>query len=124
MRANGLIISYLAGAAIPARTFVKFSADRTVVAAAAATDAIIGVTTEVACASGDFVDVIRSGFAEVIAAGAITRGTHVTSDGNGNAVACAPGTGTTAQSIGICEVTAAASDIVDILVVRSQITTP
>lgn len=124
MPVNGLIRSYTAGAAIPARTLVKFSADRTVVPAAAATDAIIGVTTEVAAPSGESVDVIRSGLAEVIAGGAITRGTHVTSDANGNAVACAPGTGTTAQSIGIADVTAAASDIIDVMIVRSQITTP
>lgn len=124
MPANKLIKTYTAGAAIPAKTLVKFSADRTVVPAAAATDAIIGVSTEVAAASGDPVDIIREGLAEVIANGAITRGAYVTSDAGGLAVAAAPGTGTTAQTIGICEVTAAAGDMIDIMVVRGQLTTP
>jgi len=116
--------TYTAGADIPARTLVKFSADRTVVPAAAATDAIIGVSTEVDASNGDPVDIYRDGLVEVIAGGNLTRGTYLTSDVNGNAVESAPASGNTAQTIGIAEVSAVAGDIIDVMLVRGQLTTP
>ena len=116
--------TYRAGADIPAKTIVKFSADRTVVPAAAAGDLLIGVSTEVAAKSGDPVDVIREGIVEVIASGVINRGDYVTSDAAGQAVVCAPITATKAQHIGIAEVTSAAGDIIDMLIQRGQLTTP
>lgn len=120
----GLVKTYKAGADIAARTLVKFSADRTVVAAAAATDLAIGVTTEVDCSSGDEVDVIRTGLVEVIAGGVIARGGLVTADSSGHAVACAPSAGAVARAIGVAEVTAASGDIIEITLGASQVTTP
>ncbi len=85
---NNLILlkNYIADAAIPANTLVKFSADGHVVPAASATDSIIGVSDNVAAAIGERVDVIRFGIAPVIYGGVVTRGDLLTTDANGNAV--------------------------------------
>ncbi len=84
----GLTKNYNAGGAISKRRFVRFGADdKTVVQAAAATDSIIGVSTDVDTVLGEPADVIHGGIALVEAGGVITRGQAVTSDANGKAVA-------------------------------------
>jgi hypothetical protein len=116
--------TYRAAADISARTIVAFSADRTVTPASAATDLLVGVSTEVDATEGDPVDIHREGLVEVIAGDTITRGQFVTADADGNAVPCAPAAGQRAQYIGIAEVSAAEGDIIDIMLVRGQLTTP
>lgn len=79
--------NYIADAAIPASTLVKFNtADGHVVPAAAATDSIIGVSGDLAAAQGERVDVIRFGIAPVIYGGVVTRGDLLTTDANGHAI--------------------------------------
>ncbi|MBW4484894.1 MAG: DUF2190 family protein [Tildeniella torsiva UHER 1998/13D] len=94
MRTDGLIKAYNAGGAIGARLFVKpHSTAGQVVVAAAATDKIIGATTEIASASGDRVDVALTGIAEIIYGGTVAAGDLVTSDSAGKAVVAAPSAG-------------------------------
>jgi hypothetical protein len=120
----GITRTFVAGGDISGRTFVKFSADDTVVKATAATDAIIGVTERLDVASGERVDVVLSGIAEVVAGGSITRGTDVTADANGKAVACAPAAGETARRGGIAHLAAASGDYVEVMVTPATVTTP
>lgn len=108
--------AYSPGAAIEAFRIVKFSADGTVVKAAAATDKSIGVSTALAAASTDTrVDVIRSGIAEVLYGGNVAVGDLLTSDANGKAVAAAPAAGVNNRIIGIAEVAGVDGDVGSVL---------
>lgn len=112
--------NFTAGAAVSKRRLVKFgSADFTVIQAAAATDLIIGVASELDAASGARVDVHVTGIAEVEAGGTITRGAKVTADADGKAVAAAPAAGVNNQIAGIAMVSASAGDIIDVLLAPS-----
>lgn len=103
---------FKAGAAIPARTLVKFGADdASVVPATASTDAIIGVSNELAAAIGEPVDIVLLGIPEVVLGGNVTRGDPLTSDANGHAVTAAPAAGVNARIIGFALVSGVANDI-------------
>ena len=112
----GLIKTYTAGGTIAPRRLVKYGAnDGEVLQAAAATDLIIGVSGSAEThASGERIDVILSGSAEVDAAGVIARGSKVVSDANGKAVIAAPAAGSNVHVAGFVMVTSAANDIVDV----------
>lgn len=118
--------AYNATATIGPGLFVKFSGSGSVAPAAAATDSIIGASRPgVTAASGDRVDVQHVGIADIVAGGTITRGGLVTSDSAGKAVASAPSTGTTDRSCGIALESAAAGDIIPVLLaIGGQQTTP
>lgn len=108
-----LFKSYSAGAGIAAYTLVKFSAAETVVAAAAASDFIVGVSHDVAAATGERVDVAHDGIAFVVAGAAIAQGALLTSDASGRAVTAAPGAGTNNRVIGFAiEAAAALGDVI------------
>lgn len=79
--------------------------------AAAATDFLMGVCESVGPASGERLDVIKAGIADVEFGGTVTRGGPVTADANGKAVAAAPGAGANVRIIGFAEVSAVAGDI-------------
>jgi Uncharacterized conserved protein (DUF2190) len=99
---------------IPAYTYVKpGSADGTVVAAAAATDNIIGVTGELPVVAGERVDVTLIGISYLVAGAASTRGAPLTSDASGRGVAAATGNRVGAISL---ESAAAAGDQIRVLV--------
>lgn len=118
----GLVKSFIAGGTINPNTFVKFSADNTVVAAAAATDVIIGVcVTPNGVTSGQRVDVQLTGVAEVKMGGTVARGTPVTSDANGKGVAPAPAAGVNNYVAGRAMVTSADGDLIDVLLAPSTI---
>src|SRR5690606_10711226 len=85
--------AYDAGADVAGRRIVKFSTDTAVVQGAAATDALIGVSTSLSAESGERVDVIRVGIAEVDYGGNVTRGDPLTSDASGKAVKATAGSG-------------------------------
>src|SRR6266404_2666864 len=90
----GLIKSYNAEGGINPYTIVKFGAnDFGVVAAAAATDKLIGVTREFGSASGEPIDVIHDGVTYVKLGGTVARGDLLTSDASGQAIVAAPGVG-------------------------------
>jgi hypothetical protein len=124
MSNHEFIKTYSAGADIPARTIVKFSAANTVVPASAATDKIIGITSEVPAVSGGPVDVVREGLVEVICGGILAQGDFVTSDASGYAVKCNPAAANTARYIGVSESVTAAGDIALVFLVPGQLTTP
>lgn len=106
-----LIKTYTAGAAIGAYTAVKFSADNTVVAAAAATDIVIGVTGALATDSGAQCDVIMAGIAEIEYGDTVTRGALLVSDADGHAVVAAPAATVTNNTIGRALIAGADGDI-------------
>lgn len=106
-------------AAINARRIVKFdgTTKTLVLLAAAATDASIGITTEVAAAANERVDVIHIGVAYVEAGAAFNPGAMLTSDSSGRAVTASPGAGTNNRVVGLAlEEAGAAGDLVLVLV--------
>lgn len=113
MANEGLVKTYLAGAAVVKHRIVKHgSGDRAAIQSAAAADLHIGVSDSLgASASGEPLDVIRSGIANVEYGGNVTRGAKLTSDADGKAVAAAPSAGANAQVIGIAEVSGVSGDI-------------
>ncbi len=115
------IINRLAGGTIAAFTIVKKGADdNNVVAAAAATDKLLGVTTgpvQLTSATGDRVDVVVQGVAEVLAGAAFVVGDKLTSDASGRAIVSAAAAGTNNPVVGVAlKDASAAGDIVQILV--------
>ena len=109
--------AYSPGAAVAAYRIVKFSADGTVIQAAAVTDKSIGVSTALAAASTDTrVDVIRQGIAEVTYGGNVAVGDLLTSDADGKAVAAAPAAGVNNRIIGIAEVAGVSGDVGSMLI--------
>lgn len=104
----------LAGAAITAYTLVKQStADDVVVAAAAATDLVIGATQDVAPAAGERVDIAIIGITYITAGAAITRGSRLTSDASGRVVTAAAAAGSNIMTIGVAmESASAAGDVI------------
>lgn len=116
MSNNTLIKTCTAGGAIPAYRILKFSAADTVVLAAAATDSLIGVSTDIAAASGERCDVVKAGIAYIEAGAATTLGGPVTADSVGKAINAAPATGVNNRIIGFFDEAAAADgDIVRVL---------
>lgn len=111
------IKTYNAGAAnIPPYTIVKYSADFTVVPAAASTDELVGVTTEVTTVnSGDRIDVIHSGAPYVKLGGTVAAGDPLTSDANGNAIKAVPSTGVNANCIGRARYSGVSGDVIEVL---------
>ena len=112
MNIPGITKAYKAEAAISARRIVKHgTADGTAVQGAAAADKLIGVSTEIDSAIGETVDVVKTGLADVVYGGTVTRGDPLTSDASGRAVTAAPAAGANARLIGIAEVSGAVGDI-------------
>ena len=97
-----LPITYNAGAAVAARRFVKFgSSDKIVVQGAASTDALIGVSDPAGnVPSGERVDVIHVGLAEIDCAGTVNRGDLVMSNADGKAVVATAAAGVNVRTGG------------------------
>lgn len=122
MANNGLIKSYQAEAAINPYRIVKLgAADYGVVQGASAADSLIGVTTEVDATTGERVDVVHSGIADVRLGGAVTRGQFITSDASGQGVAAAPAAGVNNRIVGIALVSGVSGDIAPVLLTPRSI---
>ena len=124
MRNEGLIKSFVAESAIAANTLVKFgSTDDYVVPATAATDAIIGVCSEVAADAGERVDIVINGIAEVKLGGTVTRGaSFITAGAAGVGVAAAPAAGVNNRVIGVAMASGVSGDIIGVdLTAKGQI---
>ncbi|MCY1648175.1 hypothetical protein OVA11_14215 [Caulobacter sp. SL161] len=106
--------TYIAGGAITARSFVKFSADGVVVVATAATDDIIGITAELDVVQGERVDVYRAGSAELRLGGTVARGAPLTAAAGGARVAAAPAAGVRNRHGAFAEVSGVSGDIIDV----------
>lgn len=106
-------------AVIEAFRIVKFdgTVKTSVLKAAAAADAPIGVAEGIDIAASGRVDVVITGLAKVTAGAAFSPGSYLTSDASGRAVAAAPAAGTNNGIVGIAiEEATAAGDVVEILV--------
>ena len=102
--------SHTAEAAVEGYRIVKpGTADRSVVKAAAATDALIGTSDSLDKAIGEQVDVSVSPIGEVRLGGTVTRGAALTSDANGKAIAT---TTTGNRIIGFAEVSGVLDDVI------------
>lgn len=98
--------------AIAAFTIVKPGAsDGLVIPAAAVGDKLLGITTDIAAATGDRCDVILSGVADVLYGGTVAVGDPLTSDASGRATTAAPGAGTNNRLIGIAITSGVVGDI-------------
>lgn len=116
--ANQLLAkNYTAGGAVSPYRIVKPGASNgTVVQAAAATDALMGICGEIGPASGERVDIIKSGIGRAEFGGNVTRGDPLTSDSSGKAILAAPSAGSNVRIIGYAEVSGVSGDIGDILI--------
>lgn len=108
---------FKAQAAIPAFTLaVLGAADGQVLAAAAATDKIIGVTSDVAPAINERCDVILEGVADVLYGGTVARGDLLTADATGRAVTAAPGAGVNNRIVGIALLAGVVGDVGQVMI--------
>lgn len=79
-----------AGATINPQRIVKFGTAPAVIEGAAATDLLLGVSTNTEDAlAGDFVDVVMMGETQVVAGAAVAVGALLTADADGKAVTAA-----------------------------------
>jgi hypothetical protein len=110
------IKNFLAGAAIAAYTPVKFTANPgEVTPAVAAGDKVIGVTTDVASALGDRVDVIMTGPAKVVAGAAFAAGDLLMANASSQAIVAAAAAGANVRTFGLArEAASAAGDVCEI----------
>ena len=107
-----MIRNFKAEGVIPAFTIVKMgSADGQILAAAAATDKLMGVTTDIGAAINERADMIMGGVADVLFGGAVTRGDPLTSDASGRAVTAAPAAGANVRLIGFALVSGVLGDV-------------
>lgn len=112
MNINGIQKAYLAEAIIAANRIVKHgTADDKIIQATAATDKLLGITTEVAAAINEHTDVVKTGLKDVEYGGTVTRGDPLTSDSVGRAVVAAPAAGVNNRIIGFAEVAGVVGDI-------------
>lgn len=112
-----LIKAYTAESAISKHTIVKFGGtDGSVLQATGGNDNTIGVSCELDVNAGGIIDVVRSGIAEVVYGGSVSRGDKLTSDASGRAVTAAPAAGVNMEIIGIAEVSGILGDIVGLYI--------
>lgn len=113
----GLVKSYNAGGAITAYSIVKpGSNDYDVVLAAAGADSAIGITREFAAASGEPVDVVHDGIANLKLGGTVTRGALLMSDASGFGITAAAGAGTNVRVIGVAIISGVSGDVIPVMV--------
>jgi hypothetical protein len=115
---EGLTSAYKAGAQISPSTIVKWdTSDFQVVPGAAATDKLVGVAApNITVPSGQRVDVIKQGIAQVTLGGTVTRGDPITSNATGLGVLAAPGAGTNNRIIGYAEMSGVSGDVIPVMV--------
>lgn len=111
-RTDGLTKNFRAGAAIGARLFIKPGAsDIEALPAAAATDAIMGVSVELPAAQGERLDVAMGDIPDITYGGNVTRGDPLTSDAQGRAITAVKTANTLVRIGGFALVSAVAGDI-------------
>ena len=117
----GLIKNFKAGAAIAKCRILKFDGNLDLIQGAAVADKLIGVSTGIASASGDRVDVVLSGITEVEYGGNVTGGDLLTTDANGKAVTAAPAAGTNNRVIGVAMESGVSGDIGSVLIEQGSV---
>jgi len=117
-----LTLAYNAGGTVKPNRFVKFgSANRTIVQAAAATDAIFGVSDGVTtgylnASTGMTVDVHVTGPVRIVYGGTVTRGDLLVSDSDGRAITAAPAAGVNNRTGGVALVSGVVGDVGSVLI--------
>lgn len=113
----GLTKSYTAEGAISANRIVKVgAADYGVLVAAAVGDKSIGISTEIDTVSGERIDVVHAGIADLKLGGTVARGDFLTSDATGQGVAAAPAAGTNNRIVGTALIAGVSGDIIPVLI--------
>lgn len=108
--------AFTAGAAINPARIVRFSAADTVIQAAAATESMFGVNSDLSVANGERCEVVTDGIAFVEAGAAVTIGALITADASGRGVAAAPAAGVNNRVIGVAlDAASAAGDFIRVL---------
>jgi len=114
--------SYTAGAAVAASRFVKHgSSDGAAIQATDASVAILGISEQLAAASGQPVDVIKEGLAFLELGGSVTRGNVLIPDANGKGVAATIVAGTEQHAGAIAEISGSAGDIIPVQVIAGSV---
>lgn len=122
MANNGLTKSYTAEGAISANTIVKVGAnDYGILQGAAATDKLIGITTEIPASSGERTDVVLEGIADLKLGGTVARGDLLTSDASGQGVTAAPAAGSNNRIIAMALISGVSGDIIPVKVAPSSL---
>ncbi|WP_439363087.1 capsid cement protein [Bradyrhizobium sp. DASA03005] len=122
MANNGLTKSYTAEGAISANAIVKVGAnDYGILQGAAATDKLIGITTEVAAVLGEQADVVLEGIADLKLGGAVARGDLLTSDAAGLGVTAAPAAGSNNRIIAMALISGVAGDLIPVKVLPGSL---
>ena len=88
----------------------------------AATDILLGVTTEIAANSGDPTDVVLQGIAFVKLGGSVTRGDWITAASGGVGVTAAPAATATAGVIGKALQSGSSGDVIEVFLSLSGVT--
>lgn len=116
MSNHEFIKTFDASGAIVAYSIVKATAtDFAVAQATAATDKVLGVTTEIDAADTERVDVVISGTAFVKAGGTIAAGDPITANASGYAVTAAPAAGSNNRIIGFARQSAVSGDVFEVI---------
>jgi hypothetical protein len=114
--------NYKAESAIAAFTLTKHgTVDGNALPAAAATDGLLGVSTDIAAAIGERVDVIVAGVADVLYGGVVTRGDLLTADASGRAVKAVPAAGINNRVVGIANVSGVLGDVGSMILAASSV---
>lgn len=115
MANNGLTKSYTAEGAINPFRIVKVgAADYGVLQGAAVADKLIGISTEVDAASGERIDVVQEGIADLKLGGTVARGDLLTTDASGQGVTAAPAAGTNNRIVGVALISGVSGDIIPV----------
>jgi hypothetical protein len=114
-------IAYVAEGAIAAYSVVKIGASGGCLQADSATVKSLGLSTDIAAASGDICDVIVQGVALGKAGGTVAHGDLLTSDSAGLLVAAAPSTGVNNRIVGVALEAAVSGDIFRVAVALGSV---
>ena len=113
MQNDVLVKSFKAEGAIAGNRIVTLGvASYSVAAASAVTETLVGVTHNLSAANGEQADVVVAGTPMVKAGAAITKGSYVTTNASGEAIAVSVGTD---RTIGIALEGASTGDLIPVL---------
>lgn len=117
MANNTLTKSLNAEGTIGANLLVKpGAADGGALVAAAATDKVIGITTEISVVALERVDVVLDGIADLKLGGTVTRGDLIMSDASGQGILAAAAGGSNVRIIGYVLVSGVSGDIAPVMI--------
>jgi hypothetical protein len=119
---NSATRNYDAAADVAANRFCKPGGnDGTTAPAAASTDSIFGVSTNIDVAAGEPCDVQHTGIADLKLGGNVTRGQLLTSDSDGRGVAAAPAAGVNARVGAMALESGVENDVVPVLLGMGEV---